>query len=319
MRPWNVALALLLLAPAALAQGPATRPIAVVDHVLIISVDGLRPDLIARAKAEHISSLMDSGAFSLWALTIPSCNTLPSHVSMLTGVTMEKHGIEFNDERSTTRPIYTTATTIFELAKRAGYTTALVSGKSKFQALAKPGSIDWLSAPELPKTSDDIVADNAGTLIRLFKPGLMFVHFPGADSAGHSKGWGSREQIDTIANIDRNIGMLMNALKTSGMAERTVVILSADHGGSGRSHGASIANSRTIPWIVCGPGIRVNHDLTLSKDLTINTMDTFATACWLLGIELPEGIDGKPIKAILPPGELLQPAPTSAPASAPAR
>jgi arylsulfatase A-like enzyme len=232
--------------------------------------------------------------------------TLPSHVSMLTGVGVEKHGIDFNDERATTRPIYPNAVTLFELAKKAGYTTALVSGKSKFAALAKPGSVDWFSAPDDPKTTDANVSDHAGAILRLHKPNVMFVHFPGADNVGHAKGWGTPEQFAAVEQIDEDLGMLLNALQTSGLADSTIIIVSADHGGSGRQHGADDLRSLHIPWIINGPGIRKNFDLTLYRDLTVHTTDTFATACYILGIDPPDGIEGKAIRQAFESNELLR-------------
>src|SRR4051794_27495970 len=65
---------------------PATRPVRQINRALIISVDGLRPDLLARAYAPNIRGLMNAGSFSLWARTTAVAVTLPSHVSMLTGV-----------------------------------------------------------------------------------------------------------------------------------------------------------------------------------------------------------------------------------------
>jgi len=39
------------------------------------------------------------------------------------------------------------------------------------------------------------------------------------------------------------------------LEERTLLILTADHGGAGRTHAADDARSRTIPWIIVGPGV----------------------------------------------------------------
>jgi predicted AlkP superfamily pyrophosphatase or phosphodiesterase len=283
-----------------------TQPIPAVEHVIIISIDGLRPDIMLRAETPTLHRMMRDGAFTAYAQTVPMAITLPSHVSMLTGVSVEKHGITFNDERATTRPIYPNATTIFEVAKTGGLTTALVSGKSKFMAMNKPGSIDWLWAPENAKTTDEDVVKSAVEVLTQRKPNLMFVHFPGADTAGHADGWASPQQFAAIEKIDANVGTLLETLKATGLAESTVVILSADHGGSGKQHGANDPRSLYIPWIAVGPGVRKNFDLTNLRDLTVHTEDTFATACYLLGQPLPEGTDGKPVFQIVENAPLLR-------------
>jgi hypothetical protein len=297
----------------AIAAAQTTRPIAQVDHVLIISIDGLRPDVLLRAKAPNIQNLYLNGSFTFWAQTVPVAITLPSHTSMLTGVPVETHKITFNDERATTRPIYPQAKTIFEVAKEAGYTTAMVTGKSKFMALAKPNTIDWISAPEDPKTTDNIVGENARKMIREHKPELMFLHFPGVDSTGHAKGWASPEQFAALEAIDANLRTILETMREVEVLDHTVIILSADHGGSGKQHGAGDVRSLNIPWIAYGPGIRKNFDLT-SLRTTINTTDTFATACYLLGVQTPPRIQGKPQLPIVEGYQLLRDA-TTAPAT----
>ncbi|HVT90988.1 MAG TPA: ectonucleotide pyrophosphatase/phosphodiesterase [Tepidisphaeraceae bacterium] len=296
---------------AALAQ--TTRPMPQVDRVLIISIDGLRPDVLMRANTRTLHGLIERGSFSLWAQTVPVAITLPSHVSMLTGVSVRKHGIDFNDERATTQPIYPRATTLFEVAHQAGLTTALVTGKSKFAVFTRPGVIDWAWTPENSKTTDAEVADMAGAIFRLHKPQVMFVHFPGGDTAGHAFGWDSPEQLSAYAGIDDAIGMILRGLDNSGLSQSTIVIVSADHGGSGRTHGANDPRSLYIPWIAAGPGVVQGQDLTRFRELTIHTEDTFATACYILGLTPPPGVDGKPILQIFPRKELLQDAPTTLP------
>jgi arylsulfatase A-like enzyme len=76
--------------------------------------------------------------------------------------------------------------------------------------------------------------------------------------------------------------------------------------------------SLNIPWIAYGPGIRKNFDLT-SLRTTINTTDTFATACYLLGIPLPPDIQGKPQLPIVEgyqPGRNATPRRSNRPAQA---
>ena len=104
------------------------------SRVLIISIDGCRPDVALRADMPHLRSLMARGSFSFWANTTDVAITLPSHTSMLTGVTPEKHGIHYNDDKPTNKPEHPLVPTLFDLAKKKGFTTALCAGKSKFRA-----------------------------------------------------------------------------------------------------------------------------------------------------------------------------------------
>ena len=67
-------------------------------RVLIVSIDGLRPDVALRADMPALRSLMARGSYTMFAATTDVAITLPSHVSMLTGVPPAKHGIHFNND-----------------------------------------------------------------------------------------------------------------------------------------------------------------------------------------------------------------------------
>ena len=289
----------LLLLGATEADAQTARTPALASRALIVSIDGLRPDLLLRANAPALRGLMKRGSFTMWARTTDVAVTLPSHVSMLTGVAPEKHGITWNSSRPSSSPVYPAWPTLFELARRAGRTTAMVAGKAKMATLEKPGTLDWAFSPKETVIPDRAVADTALAWVERHLPQVLFVHLPEVDTAGHRDGWGSAGQIAAIEAADRYVGQILDALERRGVLDSTVVLISADHGGAGLSHGANDVRSRMIPWIVAGPGICANLDLTSIRDLEVRTEDTFATICDLLGITPPKPIDGHPVTAIL--------------------
>jgi arylsulfatase A-like enzyme len=292
--------------PSQAAQPPGTQP-ATAPRVLIISIDGCRPDMLLRADAPNVRSLMAEGSFTFWARTTAVSVTLPSHTSMLTGVTPLKHGIDWNRELPFEHPVYPKFPTIFEIAHRAGYTTAMAAGKAKFATLGKPGTIDFSYVPAAEKEEDEDVAYHAVEIIRDHRPQVMFVHLPSTDNVGHAIGWGTPEQLRTIEQADRQIGRLLSALEDVGLRHKTFILITADHGGAGRAHGPDDPRCRHIPWIAAGPGVRHNLDLTTFPDLTVHTEDTFATACRVLKLPLNPQIDGRPVDVIFndPQRELL--------------
>jgi len=171
------------------AEAPAPIPTAAghAQRVVIVSIDGGRPDVILRAKAPNLRALMKDGSFSFWARTTEVSVTLPSHASMITGCTPEKHGINFNKDVPEDELVYPKVPTIFELAKKRGLSTAMASGKSKFVALCKPGSIDYPLVPQAKQSFNDTqVADNASKAIIQHQPQVMLVHFAGGDKIGHA-------------------------------------------------------------------------------------------------------------------------------------
>ena len=115
----------------------ATPPPA--PRVLIVSVDGLRPDAIFATATPTLRDLIARGSSTMGAQTIHPSNTLPSHTSMLTGLAPSTHGVTWNSDRTDELGVVT-APTIFALAKQSGFTTAAFFSKSKFHHLQQPGS-----------------------------------------------------------------------------------------------------------------------------------------------------------------------------------
>ena len=286
-----------LLFSAAVYGGPE-RPLPAVEHVVIISIDGLRPDCALRAKMPTLRAMMDVGTFTFWAKTTAIAITLPSHASMVTGVIPNKHNILWNSELPFREPVYPRVPTVMEMATKAGYVTAMIAGKMKFTALNKPGTITHVHLPENDVgLKNEEVSAEAAKIITSYRPALVFIHFPDVDSVGHNEGWGSGKQIAQIEETDEHLAKVFAALDEAKIRDSTIVILTADHGGAGRTHGADDPRSRHIPWIVSGPGVHRNLDLATIADLEVRTEDTCATACWLLGLPQLENFDGHPVYA----------------------
>src|SRR5262249_39131957 len=92
----------------------AGRPVEAIDRVLLISIDGLRPDVLLRAFTPRIRALCAGGSYTFWAETTHEAYTLPCHVTMLTGAPSEKHGVTWNQYIEDSYP---NVPTRFELAQ----------------------------------------------------------------------------------------------------------------------------------------------------------------------------------------------------------
>lgn len=282
------------------------RPVEAIERAMVISIDGGRPDAMLRADMPHFRKLVNEGTFSFWARTVPVAVTLPSHASMLTGMPPERHGVTWNGDVPALESARPQVPTLFETAMRYGMTTGMVAGKSKFDAFARIGRIgkSWVKG-----ANDDEVGDAAVAMLRDERPEVFFVHFPGPDSAGHKEGWGSPQQMEAFARADVQLGKLVAALEELGLRDKTVILISADHGGAGRTHGGDDPRSQHIPWVVNGPGIRQGYDLTQDPRLQVRTEDTFATICYLLGLTPEPAVEGKAIEQVVAKDELLSDAP----------
>jgi predicted AlkP superfamily pyrophosphatase or phosphodiesterase len=269
-----------LLIAIAASAGPA-------KHVVVISIDGGKPSTIEKTNLPTLHSLAREGASSWAAETILPSVTLPSHASMVSGVDVNVHGLTWNDYKPNRGPIRTT--TMFAEAKAGGVSTALIVAKEKLKHLILPGSIDTF---ELVSAGDLAVAKAAASHLSSKLPGLTLIHLAGVDSAGHRHGWDTAPYLDALRVADRAVAIVKKSLEESGLAKNTILLITADHGGSGKGHGSARPEHRNIPWILWGTGVKVG--LTLPS--RISTMDTAATALWALGVKIPAGWQGQPVR-----------------------
>ena len=258
-------------------------------RVLIISEDGLRPDLVQSMHLPWHEALYHSGAYSWKARTIRTASTLPAHASMLSGVDVDAHGLTWNNWKPARG--YIKSQTIFGEAEEAGMKTAMFVGKNKLRHIATPGTVNVF---ERPGYYCKKVAEDAAAYIVKERPPVAFVHFSDPDEAGHAKGWGSETYRHAIAHSDVCLGIIIDALEKAGMFEDTLMIVSADHGGHNHAHSGKLAIDREIPWIAHGPGVRVDYHIHGA----ISTVDTAATALYALGLPRAASLRGKPVMEI---------------------
>jgi arylsulfatase A-like enzyme len=262
---------------------PVARP--PVQRIVIISVDGLRPDGLLRSNIPRISALINGGAVSYSAQTVFPSGTLPAHASMLSGMCVSKHGITWNDYEPARG--YLAGPTIFSVAHDAGLRTVMVVGKEKLKTIARPGTVDTFRF--VPGSDEEIVQAALQEAAGGF--GVLFVHLTFPDFIGHTEGWMSAAYLGIIGRDDTAVGTLLDGLRAVNLLEGTLIILTSDHGGHDQSHGSALQEDMTIPWIIFGPGVTES----LSLEVPILTVDTAATGVWALGLTVPAEWAGRPV------------------------
>lgn len=308
-----------------------------VQRVVIVSVDGLRPDAIEAAGAETIKKLIERGAYCPKAETIRPSVTLPSHTSMLTGLDYERHGVAWNNYR----PGFISHPSVFSVVAQSGKRAAMYFSKDKFHFIANPEYVHWIYGPPIPAkiptredysdpamrdamikrqaewekapvapkpplprpgdlmTTADMIARAFSESWPAYKFPLTFVHFREPDSAGHWKGWMNPEYLEAVRAVDKALAVIVAALERTGGFKDNALILSADHGGSARGHFRFQEVDK--PENVTIPWVCVGPGVPagLRIERVVRTFDTAPTALAFLGLGHPIGIDGKPVVEVL--------------------
>lgn len=225
-------------------------------HVVIVTIDGLRPEAIAAAPMPNLARLAAAGASTLDGRAATPTVTLPNHLSMVTGVAPATHGVRVNHELGGDLRF----PTIFSAVHGGGGRTGLYYGKAKLAVLAPDGSADvrigpgsgepdWAGA-QAPRPALRFAQDFARERFA-----LAFVHLAEPDLAGHAHGWMSPDYLAAARAMDEALGAIAQAVADSGLAASTLLIVTADHGGDGDNHKASGDPDARIPWLCEGAGV----------------------------------------------------------------
>ncbi len=256
--------------------------------VVLISIDGMRPDGMMQADTPAIDDLMTRGAASLTAQTVMPSVTLPCHTSMLRGVDTPRHGITTNVFQPLARPV----PSLIDVAHAAGKRTGFFYNWGELRDLCAPGSLDvaYFYQDSHTPEGDWQVARAAAQHVEEQSFDFLFLYLGYTDECGHKHDWMSRPYLQAIENADRCIGHVLAACRRAD--REPVALVLSDHGGHGRSHGTDCPEDMNIPWVLSGPGIR--SGLRLETPITI--YDTCPTLAALMNLTPAREWEGRVIE-----------------------
>lgn len=268
-----------------------------IEHVIIIGVDGLSPDGIKKAETPVMDSMMNNGAVKWNVRTVLTTASSQNWASMIMGAGPEVHGIIDNDwERDNhTLPAIVAGEegifpTIFGRIREAKPNAEIgtVYNWSGFGRLFEKKSVNY---DKTFKTEDSTAADFT-KYVREKKPTFGFVHFDHVDHAGHHDGHGTPAYYKAVEKTDSLVGEVLKSIKDAGISEKTLVIITADHGGIGTGHGGPTPEEGEIAMILFGKGIKKGYKI----EQQVYTYDLAATIAFAFHITPPYAWTGRPIK-----------------------
>ena len=272
----------------------AAAPVA--EHVVIIGVDGLGSHGFRNARTPNLDGLRKSAAYTLNARAVMPSSSSPNWASMIMGAPPEHHGVTSNDWMPDKFDVAPKAVgpggifpTIFGVVReqRPQFNIAVFHDWKDFGRLLET------NAPNTLKHVKDMI-ETTEAAIKYWdanKPNFLFVHFDGVDHAGHAFGWKSPQYYKAVELADSLIGAILAAIEGTGLASKTIVLVTADHGGLGKKHGGDSMDELLIPWILKGPGVQEGKELKT----VVNTFDTAPTIAHAFGVKAPDCWIGKPV------------------------
>ena len=213
--------------------------------------DGCRPDAPVAAKTANLDALVRAGAVSYQCRPCEHTVSAPGWSSMLTGVWPSKHGVRDNSFVGSRFDRYPHFFRRLKEACNWAFTASIVNWEPIHSNIVTQADLSTAYA------TDAEVAQAASQLVSQHDPDVLFLHFDEVVQAGHSYGFGPNVPgyLDTIGLVDGRIGVVLTALRgrKSYGQEDWLILISTDHGGSGREHGENVPEHRTIFLIVSGP------------------------------------------------------------------
>ena len=260
--------------------------------VVIITIDGLRPDAINEQNSPNLMSFLKIGSYSLRAKTVKPSITLSAHTSLITGLSPDIHQMKSHGWNPSMD--YVKHKTIFSIAKEHNLRTAMFVGKSKLKYLAKTQTVNYFNSSAKSPNSVQEIASRFSIYFEKEKPQLSLVHFPQPDSTGHLSGWMSDDYFEALKQVDNSIGFLIESVIQTIAKDEFMIIITSDHGGLGKGHIKDLPANQTIPWIAFGKEVKKGYKLA---DIII-IYDTAPTVLYALGMPIPNNLDGKIIREI---------------------
>jgi alkaline phosphatase D len=230
-------------------DNPPNTPAQQAKHyVILVSLDGFRYDYPAKYGAPHIQSMAKDGASAPDGMlpSYPSL-TFPNHLTLVTGLYPEHHGIVANSFFDPTRTpeqgqtyVYTKSVTngdgswyggtpLWVLAEQQGMRSACLFWPGSEAEIKGKRPSYYLHYDD--KLDDTKRVDQVIAWLKLppeLRPHFITIYYSNVDHAGHLYGPESDEVRAAVHHVDDMIGDLQAKLKTLNLPVDLVVV--ADHG-----------------------------------------------------------------------------------------
>ena len=259
------------------------------NKVLIIGIDGCRPDALLEANTKNLDELWKNGAYTFNSKTDGLSWSGVCWTGMLTGVWKEKHKVYSNKYKNPNTKEYPHFFRRVKEQKPNLKTYSIVNWEPIHKILQEGDATKMKH-----RKTDGMVASKAARILKNKDVDVMFIQLDNVDHAGHKYGYAidNKEYIKSIEETDKRVGKIVKALKKrkNYNKENWLILVSTDHGGSGYGHGKDIPEHTTTFYIASGTDVNKGK---IKKQVYV--VDVAVTALKHLGIDTKEewNLDGK--------------------------
>ena len=275
----------------------AARLPADIEHVIVIGVDGMSPDGLRKAATPVMDDMIAHGAVKWTVRTVLPTSSSQNWASMIMGAGPEQHGITSNAwerNKHTLPPVIAGEEGLFPsifLVLRQQKPDAEIGAVYHWNGFGRLLEKKALDYDQSFPTEDSATAGFVH-YIETKKPTFAFLQLDHVDHAGHEDGHGTPSYYQAVEKADLLIGRILQGIKTAGIEQTTLVIVTADHGGRGKGHGKATPEEAEIAMILYGKGIKQGYEIQQQ----VYTYDLAATLAFAFHVTPPYAWIGRPIQ-----------------------
>jgi predicted AlkP superfamily pyrophosphatase or phosphodiesterase len=207
---------------------------------LLISLDGTTPEA-ARKSMPVVAEIARRGAWALRMRPVFPTNTFPNHVTLVTGVHPDRHGIVDNAFRDPERgfydrdeePDWTLVEPLWSLLAAHGIPSASfhwVGSEGEWTSGRGPLHWEHFSSRVRESTKVEQILRWLEAEPPAARPRFVTAWFHGADRAAHRDGPDARSAAAALRAQDRELARLVAALDARGAFAWTTLLVVSDHG-----------------------------------------------------------------------------------------
>ena len=200
-----------------------------VNPVVVVSIDGLAARAVSPERTPTICSLARAGAGCFTGSTVTPPATLSAHTSMLRSTPPAVHGIVGNEPQR----LKHCAPSFLQAARNAGHTTGAFLSWQPLSDVIEPTATTHRTVIDggYESNEDRVITSAASDQLVQDQRDVTFVYLIGPDLAGHAHGWDDPGYHAAVRSAD---AMLAEIVAAAG--DRSSILVTTDHGGSGNDH-----------------------------------------------------------------------------------
>ena len=266
-------------------QGDELKNMDPYKYVIVIGVDGAGA-YFKNANTPCIDSIFQNGAVTYNMLTSNPTISAQCWGSLLHGVTPVFHKLTNSIVENNTYDPESEFPSFFRVI-RENDPNANLASFSHWNPINVGIVEDNIGVHKVGGLSDAKLTDEILAYLENNNPTAMFIQFDEADGTGHSAGYGTQAHYNKITELDTYIGKIFNAYQTKGILDETLFIVTADHGGNGKSHGGLSDTEKYVMFAARGKSVEKGT----IQDAEIR--DTAAIVLYALGYDIPKTWTGR--------------------------